>query len=63
LEILLQDLRYAFRLLSFLYGISASDPLTFTSVAVLLTLVGVAASFLPARRATRVDPIEALRYE
>jgi putative ABC transport system permease protein len=48
---------------SFLYGISASDPLTFTSVAVLLTLVGVAASFFPARRATRVDPIVALRYE
>jgi len=48
---------------SFLYGISASDPLTFTGVAVLLTLVGVAASFFPARRATRVDPIVALRYE
>jgi len=48
---------------SFLYGISTSDPLTFTGVAVLLTLVGVAASFFPARRATRVDPIVALRYE
>jgi putative ABC transport system permease protein len=48
---------------SFLYGISASDPLTFACVAVLLTLVGVAASFFPARRATRVDPIVALRYE
>jgi putative ABC transport system permease protein len=48
---------------SFLYGISASDPLTFAGVAVLLTLVGIAASFFPARRATRVDPIGALRYE
>ena len=48
---------------SFLYGISASDPLTFVGVAALLTVVGVAASFFPARRATRVDPIVALRYE
>jgi len=48
---------------SFLYGISAYDPITFVSVAFLLTLVGLAASFFPARRATRVDPIVALRYE
>jgi ABC-type antimicrobial peptide transport system permease subunit len=48
---------------SFLYGISAYDPVTFAGVALLLTLVGGAASFFPARRATRVDPIAALRYE
>jgi putative ABC transport system permease protein len=48
---------------SFLYGISASDPITFSGVAVLLVAVSAAASFFPARNATRVDPIVALRYE
>ena len=48
---------------SILYGVSTTDPMTFGGTALLLTLVATLATWLPARRASRIDPVEALRTE
>jgi predicted permease len=48
---------------SFLFGLSSTDPLTFGSVALLLILVALLACYIPARRAAKIDPMAALRYE
>jgi putative ABC transport system permease protein len=48
---------------TFLYGVNTNSPLAFLAMAFLLAAVGVFASYIPARRAAKVDPIIALHYE
>jgi len=48
---------------SMLFGVRAIDPLTFASVSLLLMMVALAACYIPARRAMRIDPLVAIRYE
>jgi putative ABC transport system permease protein len=55
--------KYLETLTSMLFGVNPRDPLTFGVIAALLTAVALIATLIPARRATKVDPLVALRYE
>jgi ABC-type antimicrobial peptide transport system permease subunit len=50
-------------MVNLLFGVSATDPLTFTAIALLLALVALAACLVPARRAMKIDPLAALKFE
>ena len=63
LTIALRQLGFTRVLASVLYDVTATDPITFAGVVVLLIAVAITASSLPARRAAKVDPIVALRHQ